>query len=95
MITNHAIYVHRGTTSTVYFICKSRTNKAGLTSEDTRSSRRQRPKNQKGNKSERMSAMEIGVEEELVEYGVLITSVTVIYSSQHSILYFAARLEIL
>ncbi len=28
-ITNHTIYVHSGTTSTVYFICKSRTNKQG------------------------------------------------------------------
>ncbi len=28
MITNHAIYVHRGTTSTVYLIYKSRINEA-------------------------------------------------------------------
>ncbi len=28
-ITNHTIYIHRGTTSTVYFICKPRTNKTG------------------------------------------------------------------
>ncbi len=40
-ITTHAIHVHRGTTSTVYFICKSKTNKTGLTLVDTRSSRRQ------------------------------------------------------
>ncbi len=37
MITNHTIYVHRGTTSTVYFICKSRTNKTGSISRDTSS----------------------------------------------------------
>ncbi len=30
-ITNHTMYVHRGTTSTVYFISKSKTNKIGLT----------------------------------------------------------------
>ncbi len=36
LITNHTIYVHRRTTSTVYFICKSRTNKTGFTSVDTR-----------------------------------------------------------
>ncbi len=24
-ITNHAIYVHKGTASTIYYICKSRT----------------------------------------------------------------------
>ncbi len=35
-LTNHAIYVHRGTTSTVYFICRSRTNKTEPG--DTRSS---------------------------------------------------------
>ncbi len=34
MITNHAIYKCRGTTSTVSFICKSRTNKTGSTSID-------------------------------------------------------------
>ncbi len=39
----------RGTTSTGYFMCKSRTNKTGLISKDTRSNRRQRPKNQKVN----------------------------------------------
>ncbi len=50
MITNHTIYIHRETTSTVYFICKSRTNKTGSISRDTRSSRRQRPKKQKVNK---------------------------------------------
>ncbi len=33
-------YIHRGTTSTVFFICKSRTNKAISTSGDTRSIRR-------------------------------------------------------
>ncbi len=43
-IANYTIYVRRGTTSTVYFICKSRTNKTGSISRDTRSSRRQRPK---------------------------------------------------
>ncbi len=40
-ITNHTIYVRRGTTSTVYFIFKSRTNKTGSISRDTRRSRRQ------------------------------------------------------
>ncbi len=51
MITNNTIYICRGMTSTVYFICKSRTNKTGSISRDTRSSRRQRPKNKKSNKS--------------------------------------------
>ncbi len=44
MITNHTIYVHRRTTSNVYFICKSRTNKTGSISRDTRNSRRKRIK---------------------------------------------------
>ncbi len=35
-ITNHTIYVCRGTTSAVYFIYKSRTNKTGSISRDTR-----------------------------------------------------------
>ncbi len=51
MITNHTIYIHRGTTSTVYFICKSRRNKTELTSVDTRTSRMPRPMNQKSNNS--------------------------------------------
>ncbi len=36
-ITNHTIYIRRGTTSTVYFICKSRTNNTESISRDTRS----------------------------------------------------------
>ncbi len=47
------VNIHRETTSAVYFICKSSTNKTGLTSGDTRRSRIQRTMNQKGNKSER------------------------------------------
>ncbi len=34
-ITNHTIYLCRGTTSTVYFICKSRTSKTESISRDT------------------------------------------------------------
>ncbi len=46
MITHPTIYIRRGTTSTVYFMYKSRTNKTGSTSGDTRRSRRQRSMNQ-------------------------------------------------
>ncbi len=52
MITDLTIYVHRGTTSTVYFIRKFRTNKTELTSGVTRTSQRPIPMNQKINKSE-------------------------------------------
>ncbi len=49
-ITNYTIYMYLGTISTVYFKCKFRTT--SLTSEYTRTSRRQGPMNQKGNKSQ-------------------------------------------
>ncbi len=49
LITKHKIYVHRGTTSTVYLEYKSRTNTTGLTSLETWIMRRQRPMNWKSN----------------------------------------------
>ncbi len=79
-ITNHTIYVLRGTTFTVYFICKSRTNKTGSISKDTRSSRRQMPMNQKVTKvNESKQCME-GLQEEPVENGV---SMPTVYCIQH------------
>ncbi len=71
MITNHTIYVRRGTTSTVYFIFKSRTNKTGLISRDARSSRRIK-KITKVNESKQ--CMEGGLQAESVEYGVSMPS---------------------
>ncbi len=51
-VTNLTIYICGGITATAYLIYKFRISKTGSTSEDTRSSSRQRPINQKGNKSE-------------------------------------------
>ncbi len=81
IITNHKIYVCRGITSTVYFICKSRPNKAGLTLGDTRSSRRQRPMDKKVTKMRQSKQWKEGSHEEPVEYGVFITSL----NRQHSV----------
>ncbi len=67
--------LHRGTTCTVYFICKSRTNKTGSISSDTRNSRRQKPKNKKVAKvNESKQCMEGGLKQEPVEYGVSMSS---------------------
>ncbi len=46
--------------------CGSNTNKAGLTSGDTRSNRRQRQMNQTGNKSDLKEAMEIGLQHNII-----------------------------
>ncbi len=46
----YKMYVYKGTTSTVYLNCKSRSNKTGSTSLDTRTNQKQRPVNQKGQK---------------------------------------------
>ncbi len=76
-ITNHTTYVRRGTTSTVYFICKSRTNKTGSISRDTRSSRRQMPKNIKVTKvNEIKQCMEGGLQEEPVEFRSVLLLIT-------------------
>ncbi len=103
MITNHTIYVRRGTTSIVYFICKSRTNKTGSISRDTRSSRRQRPKNQKVTKvNESKQSMEGGLQEDSVEYGVSMPSpqltqgwIPMIYLSSSPLVMPLARISLL
>ncbi len=52
---NHTIYVRRGTTPLYISYFKSRTNKAGSTPVETRTSRKQRPMNDKRNKREWMN----------------------------------------
>ncbi len=75
-ITNHTIYMCRGTTSTVYFICKSRTNKTGSISRDSivaAGDNGQRIK-RVTKVTESKQCMEGGLQEEPVEYGVSVPS---------------------
>ncbi len=74
-IKSHILYIRKGTTSTVYFICKCRTNTTGSILRDTRRSRRQRSINKKVTKvNESKQCMERGLQEEPVKYVVSMPS---------------------
>ncbi len=75
MITNHTIYVRRGTTSTVYFICKCRTNKTDRYQDRLYAAGDKGQRIHKVTKlNQSKQSMEGGLQEEPVEYGVSMPS---------------------